>query len=92
MMSGSYTPEQAAAIQTAFATLADDPLWGNLSAFQNDRVHFTGPHWLANGIIEAHIVLDETFRFFAGVDPAEVSPNPFLPTEAGATPEATPSN
>lgn len=77
MMSGSYTPEQAAAIEAEFAGLADDPLWGTLSAFQNEQVYFTGPHWLANGILEAHIVLDEAFAYFANVDPNEVSPNPF---------------
>jgi iron complex transport system substrate-binding protein len=79
MMSGSYTPEQAAAIETEFDELAENPLWSSLSAFQNDHVYFTGPHWLANGVLEAHIVLDEAFAYFVSVEPADVSPNPFVP-------------
>jgi ABC-type Fe3+-citrate transport system substrate-binding protein len=63
------------------------PLWQTLSAVQNDRVFFiNGEYWIRDNPIAAHAVLDDLFRIVAGVDPAEVAPNPFLSVEATDTP------
>jgi iron complex transport system substrate-binding protein len=64
------------------------PLWGSLRAAQNDRVYRVGGHWLGWGIFAAHAVIDDLFTTIAGVDPAEVAPNPFRPAGAEATPES----
>jgi iron complex transport system substrate-binding protein len=78
LMSGSYSAEEFEAIQAQYDTLRDNPLWQVLSAVQEEKFYFTGPHWLANGIIEAHVVLDEAFGFFTDVNVQDVAPNPFL--------------
>ncbi|MEM7030655.1 MAG: iron-siderophore ABC transporter substrate-binding protein [Chloroflexota bacterium] len=57
--------------------LKEDPLWQTLDAVQNDRLYSVGSNWMGFGLLEAHSVLDDLFENVAGVDPAEVSPNPF---------------
>mgnify|MGYP002778747172 CR=1 FL=1 len=56
----------------------ESPLWQSLGATQNNRAHRVGGHWLGWGIFAAHGVIDDLFTYIAGVDPAEVSPNPFV--------------
>lgn len=75
-----FLPGWEAETQEEFLT---HPLWQDLSAVQEKRVHFigaTGEHWIRENVINAHRVLDDLFVYVAGVDPAEVSPNPFADT------------
>ncbi|MFW5709336.1 MAG: iron-siderophore ABC transporter substrate-binding protein [Chloroflexota bacterium] len=68
------------------------PLWTTLTAAQNETAYRVDGHWLGWGIFAAHGIIDDLFTYIAGVDPAEVSPNPFLTdaeTEGEITPEAT---
>ncbi|MCU0497072.1 MAG: iron-siderophore ABC transporter substrate-binding protein [Anaerolineae bacterium] len=69
------------------------PLWNTLSAAQNDTAHRVEGHWLGWGIFAAHGIIDDLFIYIAGVDPAEVSPNPFLdaPTADSAAFAAAPT-
>ncbi len=55
-----------------------DPLWATLDAVQNERIFAKAVYWQSNGFVSAHTVLDDMFTDFAGVDPDEVAPNPFL--------------
>ena len=74
--------------------LVNNSLWQQLSAVQNDEVYFVDEAiWFAPGIIGVHLLLDDLFTYVAGVDPQEVSPNPFL-TDDEVDMEATeePSN
>jgi iron complex transport system substrate-binding protein len=58
--------------------LQASPLWNTLEAVQNDRVYYVDePAWFAPGIIGTHLLLDDLLTIIAGVDPAEVAPNPF---------------
>ena len=63
------------------------PLWATLTAAQNDTAYRVDGHWLGWGIFAAHGIIDDLFTYVAGVDAADVSPNPFLVTEPA--PEAT---
>jgi iron complex transport system substrate-binding protein len=83
------TPDE---LNTQLDDIMMNPLWLALPVVQNERVFRVPPYWNFNGIISAHHIIDDLFRYVAGVDPAEVSPNPFLTTETEATPETTPSN
>jgi len=57
------------------------PLWQNFAGSNPERIHFlSGDYWVRDNPIAAHRVLDDLFRNIAGVDPAEVSPNPFAYT------------
>ncbi|MEM9777226.1 MAG: ABC transporter substrate-binding protein, partial [Chloroflexota bacterium] len=69
--------EGDAANEGAWAQLSEDPLWGTLQAVQNGQNYQVGGHWVGWGFHAAHEVLDDLFVQVAGVDPAEVSPNPF---------------
>jgi len=83
-----FLPGWEADTQEAFLS---NPLWGQLDAVQEEGVYFiggTGEHWIRENVINAHRVLDDLFIYVAGVDPAEVSPNPFAYTYQ---PAATPS-
>ncbi|MEM7335899.1 MAG: ABC transporter substrate-binding protein [Chloroflexota bacterium] len=55
-----------------------DPLFQFLSAAESGKVHEVDMHWTVPGIYSAHFLLDDLFRYVAGVDPEEVSPNPLL--------------
>lgn len=43
----------------------------------NDATYRTGAYWVGWGFHVAHVVLDDLFTLVAGVDPADVSSNPF---------------
>ncbi|MEM7333555.1 MAG: hypothetical protein AAF490_15810 [Chloroflexota bacterium] len=53
-----------------------EPLFQFLEAPQAGNVLEAGVHWNVTGIYSAHAVLDDLFRYVAGVDPEEVAPNP----------------
>jgi iron complex transport system substrate-binding protein len=74
---------------TARDTLFENPLWQLLDTAEEERVYISTSYWIGDGIFSAHAALDDLFRYVADVDPAEVSPNPFLTDEAEETPEAT---
>ncbi|MEM7799733.1 MAG: ABC transporter substrate-binding protein [Chloroflexota bacterium] len=69
--------EGDAANEEAWALLSEDPLWSTLEAVDNGQNFQVGGHWVGWGFHAAHEVLDDLFVHVAGVDPAEVSPNPF---------------
>lgn len=77
-----WTASQIADVESAarelLPTLESNPLWQTLDAVQNERLFIVGTHWQGFGIFEAHAGLDDLFRYVLGVDPQEVSPNPFL--------------
>jgi len=63
-----------------------NPIWNSLSASQAGNVHYVGPYWWrAQTYLLANYVLDDLFNYVAGVDPADVSPNPFVADEVEAT-------
>jgi iron complex transport system substrate-binding protein len=71
-------------------TLAN-PIWQALPAVQAEQAYrVNASQWMSfGGLSSAHAVLDDLFTYVAGVDPQEVSPNPFLTDAAEATPEVT---
>lgn len=73
------TPEGTTEAQTLVASLEDDPIWNALEVVQRERVYAVGGHWHGFGVLAAHDVMDDMFRLLAGVEPAEVSPNPLEP-------------
>ncbi|MEM7798170.1 MAG: hypothetical protein AAF633_03180 [Chloroflexota bacterium] len=58
------------------AAFQSDPLYGFLSAVEAGNDHEVDLYWSAPGIYSAHYMLDDLFRYVAGVDPEEVAPNP----------------
>ncbi|MEM8902386.1 MAG: ABC transporter substrate-binding protein [Actinomycetota bacterium] len=77
----SQTPdaEQDAQADAAFEEIVGNPLFGTLDAIQNDNFTRVDGHWVGWGFHAAHAILDDLFVNIAGVDPAEVSPNPLNP-------------
>ena len=77
----SQTPdaEQDAQADAAFEEIVANPLFGTLDAIQNDNFTRVDGHWVGWGFHAAHAILDDLFVNIAGVDPAEVSPNPLNP-------------
>jgi iron complex transport system substrate-binding protein len=73
------------------AETLDNPIWQALPAVRAGQAYRVdaGPWMSFGGLGSAHAVLDDLFRYVAGIDPQEVSPNPFLMDEVEATPEAT---
>jgi iron complex transport system substrate-binding protein len=73
-----------------------NPVWQRFAASNPDRIHFlNGEYWVRDHPISAHRIIDDLFRYIAGVEPEEVSPNPFAYTyEVQVEVEATeePSN
>ncbi|MEM9955423.1 MAG: ABC transporter substrate-binding protein [Chloroflexota bacterium] len=65
----------------AWQQLSDSPLWSTLEAIQNDQAFQVGGQWVGWGFAAAHEVLDDLFVHVAGIDPTEVSPNPFTTDE-----------
>ncbi|MEM7333552.1 MAG: ABC transporter substrate-binding protein [Chloroflexota bacterium] len=65
-----YTPKMLA------EEFQSNPIFQLLEAAQSDTVYEAGVHWNVTGIYSAHYVLDDLFRFVAGIDPEEVAPNP----------------
>ncbi|MEO0599328.1 MAG: hypothetical protein AAF126_24670, partial [Chloroflexota bacterium] len=79
-------------LQENLDILRADPLFNTLNAAQNDQVYQGGPYWYVQSTIYgAHSALDDLFTYIAGVDPQEVSPNPFrnYETDIEATEEAS---
>ncbi|MEL6528130.1 MAG: ABC transporter substrate-binding protein, partial [Chloroflexota bacterium] len=68
-------------ITQAVTDLLDNPIFQTLNASQAGNAHGVSSAWTLSGIHAAHAVLDDLFIYVAGVDPAEVSPNPFLVDE-----------
>lgn len=68
------------------ATLSN-PIWQLLPAVEAGQAYrVDAAHWMSfGGMRSAHAVLDDLFRYVAGVDPQEVSPNPFLMAESDAS-------
>jgi iron complex transport system substrate-binding protein len=81
-------PDINAASQILIDSLADNPLFQSLNATQNDAVYQVSGYWYGDGIYSAHHVLDDIFTIIAGVDPAEMSPNPVANTDV-TTPDAS---
>jgi iron complex transport system substrate-binding protein len=77
--------EENAEADANWETIQASPLWNTLTAAQNGTAHRVRGHWLGWGIFAAHGILDDLFTYIADVDPAEVSPNPFLTAEAKST-------
>lgn len=58
-----------------------NPVWQNFAASNPDRIHLLdGEYWVRDHPIAAHRVIDDLFRYVAKVEPADVSPNPFVHT------------
>ncbi|MEM7333547.1 MAG: ABC transporter substrate-binding protein [Chloroflexota bacterium] len=56
----------------------NDPLFPFLSVAESGQVYEADMHWAVLGIYSAHYLLDDLFRYVAGVDPEAVAPNPLL--------------
>ena len=71
---------------TNFGSDVEDELfatsvWQAFEDINPARIHFLeAEYWVRDHPISAHRVLDDLFTYVAGVDPAEVSPNPFAYT------------
>jgi iron complex transport system substrate-binding protein len=78
--SNQASDEEYADADSNWERVQASPLWSALSASQNETAHRVAGHWLGWGIFAAHGIIDDLFTYIAGVDPAEVSPNPFLGT------------
>lgn len=86
----SAEPEADEESAAYISELEENPLWQTLEVVQNDEVHFVGSYWIGSSYHAAHAVIDDLFRYVAGVDPAEAAPNPLLPAEDEMSPpEAT---
>ena len=71
------------AIKESVAAVESGPIWQSLDAVQNGNAYTVGGHWVLGGIYDIHKTIDDLFEIVAGVDPAEVSPNPFLSDATG---------
>ncbi|MDL1902060.1 iron-siderophore ABC transporter substrate-binding protein [Anaerolineae bacterium CFX9] len=73
------------------AETLSNPIWQALPAVEAGQAYRVdaGPWMSFGGLRSAHAVLDDLFRYVAGVDPQEVSPNPFLTNSAATTEEAS---
>lgn len=61
---------------TLVGAFQNDPLYQSLGVAESGNVHEVDVYWGTPGIYSAHYILDDLFRFVAGVDPEEVAPNP----------------
>jgi iron complex transport system substrate-binding protein len=73
----SPTQELAQDSEERLQELMNDPLWSQLDAVQQGNAYEVGGHWIGASFVAAHYMLDDLFRHVVGVNPAEVSPNPF---------------
>lgn len=89
VVNGTVNREQQDTVTTIIESYQSNPVWGTLHAVQNDRLYPKSVYWQSNGFISVHAVIDDLFSDFAGVNASEVSPNPFLPLSAEATPESS---
>lgn len=71
-------PQADEALGAYISELERNPLWQTLEVVRSGNVHVVGSYWIGSSYHAAHAVIDDLFTYVAGVDPAEVSPNPFL--------------
>ncbi|NJO82437.1 MAG: ABC transporter substrate-binding protein [Blastochloris sp.] len=88
--SNQATADQNAEADANWQTVQESPLWNTLTAAQNGTAYRVTGHWLGWGIFAAHGIIDDLFTYIAGVDPADVSPNPFLTAAVPVTASETP--
>lgn len=67
-----------------FASLRAHPLWKNLGVVKNDEVYSVGSYWYSSNPYDLHKVIDDIFRIVAGVEPADISPNPLLADQSSS--------
>lgn len=63
------------------------PFWGMIEPVAEGRVVTPlgdGQRWVRDNVAYAHLILDDVYRDVLGLDPAEVSPNPFADWLGGA--------
>lgn len=84
VVTSGFTDEDLAAYQVLIAEIEADPLWQSLPAVQAGHVHIVGRDWIGSSLIAANVVIDDLITSVAEVDPATVSPDPFLPAEASS--------
>jgi iron complex transport system substrate-binding protein len=58
--------------------LETNPLWQALDVVQAGNVYVVGSYWIGSSYHAANAVIDDLFTYIAGIDPAEVSPNPYV--------------
>ena len=79
MLTYRAIPEADEGINALLEKLEDNPLWRSLEVVQNEQVfEVNSTQWLSFDFASANSVIDQLFEIVAGVDPQEVSPNPFL--------------
>lgn len=81
MANGNVNRDDRDTATAVIESYLSDPLWSTLEAVQNERLLAKAVYWQSNGLISVHAVIDDLFLDFVGDDPAEISPNPFLPIE-----------
>lgn len=81
IVNGNVNRDDRETATAVIESYRSNPLWATLDAVQNDRLFAKAVYWQSNGLVSVHAVLDDMFVDFGGVDPAEVSPNPFLASE-----------
>jgi iron complex transport system substrate-binding protein len=63
----------------------DEPIWAALEAVKNEQFQaVSGQQWLSFDVYSINKTIDDLFRIVGNIDPAEVSPNPFLAAEAAS--------
>jgi iron complex transport system substrate-binding protein len=80
MVNGNVRQDDRTTSDEIIASFTTNPLWQTLRAVQNGQLYAKSVYWQSNGLVSAHSVVDDFFVTFAGVDPAQVAPNPFLAT------------
>ncbi|MEL6407947.1 MAG: ABC transporter substrate-binding protein [Chloroflexota bacterium] len=82
--------ETEAAVEAFTAQIEANPLWGTLNVVQQDAFYQVNySQWISFDFASVNRTIDDMFRFIAGVDPAEISPNPFLADDMSETMEAS---
>ena len=82
MLTYRATPEAEEGLKALLARLNGNPLWQTLGAVKNGAVYeVNSTQWLSFDFASVHSIIDQMFELVAGVDPQEVSPNPFLTEE-----------
>ncbi|MFW5692425.1 MAG: ABC transporter substrate-binding protein, partial [Chloroflexota bacterium] len=74
----SAEPESDEESAAYVSELEENPLWQTLEVVQNNEVYLVGSYWIGSSYHAAHAVIDDLFRYVAGVGPQEIAPNPFL--------------
>ena len=72
-------PEAEQEVAAFTKRLESNPLWSSLSAVQEGEFYQVNySQWISFDFASVNRTVDDLFRYVAGVDPQEVSPNPFL--------------